>query len=396
MKGFSALFLVLAAALQLIGPLSVFVPRAFPLLVGIVSLAGVVVEIRAGNGRALLRAGKMQGALLLLFCLAFASSLWSMDGGRTLSRSVRLAFFILPVMAMPHMARRLSALEKERLWSIFSGSWAGAVLLMAMEQLFDHPIYRMGKAVPDGEAIGDVVTNQPLVIMSVLLWPLAMHYLARGNRWLGVCLPLGATILLMPLSSQSATLAMGIASLCLLLGLFSPKAVRRFWLGTSLLGCVAVVPLAMLPYKWGWADLSWLMDSARHRVEIWYYAACSVLQRPLLGHGLESSGILQADGGTWHFLEVPGAFMAHPHNMFLQVWVELGAAGGLATLLFFVALYRNLRRTDLLCQPYVWSGLFLVVVAASAGFGAWQGWWLATLCFMAFFFMMEKENEKEG
>ncbi|HAU29124.1 MAG TPA: hypothetical protein DCW68_03325 [Rhodospirillaceae bacterium] len=395
MRKYSVIFLVLAVAFQLMGPLAVFVPRCFPLLVGFISIAGIMVEIQKGNGRSLLRLNRIQGSLMLFWIVALASSLWSLDGEQTLVRALRLFFFVLPILALPHMVRRLSLPEKERLWSIFAGSWAGGVVLMVGENLFDHPVYRMGKGIAEGVALDDVVTNHPLIVLSVLLWPVAMHLFAKGPKWIGAVLPLVATILLFPLTSQSATLAMGVASCALLIGLCSPKAIRRLWLAISLLGCVAVVPLAMLPYTWGWADSSWLMDSARHRVEIWYYTACTVLQRPFLGHGLESSSLLLGDGGPWHFLKTQGPIMSHPHNMFLQVWFETGAVGAFFILLFFVSLYRNLRRTDLVRQPYVWSGLFFVVTAASAGFGAWQGWWLAAICFMAFFFMMEKEDGKQ-
>jgi len=395
MKGRSALFLLLAVVFQCLGPLAVFVPRALPLVLGILSIAGIAIEWRNGNLRAVFRLNGIQISLFLLFALALASSLWSLDGGLTLTRAGRLGLFLLPILALPRMARRVTDGEKDILWPIFAGSWAGAVLLMVEEHFMGHPIFHMGKGLAFDAPLEDSVTNQPLIILGLLLWPVAIHYFSKGPKWNGLLFPLAATALLLPLTSQSAALAMAVATLALVVGFVSARAMRRLWLAISLMGCVAVVPIAMLPWRWGWANCGWLMDSARHRVEIWYFSAVAVLQRPFLGHGLETSSLLRSDDGNWRFLGKSIQVMDHPHNLFLQVWLELGFAGAFLMLLFFIALYRNLRRMDLVRQPHVWAALFFVVTAASAGFGAWQSWWLAAICFMALLLMMEKEHGKQ-
>lgn len=71
--------------------------------------------------------------------------------------------------------------------------------------------------------------------------------------------------------------------------------------------------------------------------------------------------------------------IGHPHDAFLQIWVELGAVGAalaalvIATMMRALAHLRGLRLA---------ASLGLVASAAGVmfvGHGAWQGWWVAVL-----------------
>jgi O-antigen ligase len=71
--------------------------------------------------------------------------------------------------------------------------------------------------------------------------------------------------------------------------------------------------------------------------------------------------------------------VGHPHNSFLQVWVELGIVGAI---LAGAVLMLMLRSLAVLPPGPRAAALALVAAAASVAFvehGAWQAWWTAGL-----------------
>ena len=128
--------------------------------------------------------------------------------------------------------------------------------------------------------------------------------------------------------------------------------------------------------------MSW---NIKHRLIIWQFALERFHEHPLLGWGLDSSRFLP--GGNITIPGVEGAeFMPlHPHNGFLQIWIEMGVPGVLLLTACLVSHFRRLTacRTE---GPF----LFGAAVAASFAFlaqgllsyGAWQSWWIA-LAFLA-------------
>ena len=71
--------------------------------------------------------------------------------------------------------------------------------------------------------------------------------------------------------------------------------------------------------------------------------------------------------------------VGHPHNIFLQIWAELGIVGATlagAILMMMVALIGRLPRGESVIA------LGLVGSCTAVAFvehGAWQGWWIAAV-----------------
>ena len=75
-----------------------------------------------------------------------------------------------------------------------------------------------------------------------------------------------------------------------------------------------------------------------HRLYIWEYVGQKISSNWILGYGGDSSRDESVGGETkqWPFLEKHGstfinsdAIPLHPHNLPLQLWLELGAVGAL-------------------------------------------------------------------
>ncbi|MEX2008860.1 MAG: O-antigen ligase family protein, partial [Dongiaceae bacterium] len=143
----------------------------------------------------------------------------------------------------------------------------------------------------------------------------------------------------------------------------------------SLAVVVAVAPLlaAQLPAP---AAAGWVADlpaSWRQRVEIWHFTAERIAERPLLGWGFDSARA------------VGDPISLHPHDIALQVWLELGAPGVLLVLAFAALLWRRLGAwaADRAAVAAAAAALTAYLVFALLSRGAWQEWWLAAAWLLA-------------
>ncbi len=222
-----------------------------------------------------------------------------------------------------------------------------------------------------------------------LLLPLAVF--APGlPRWLRVMLGLAGAVVALLLPGESAKLAVLAGLAAGLMAAWVPRLTRL-----GLAGLAAVLILA-LPWVLGAGlprDVSALPNSAAHRLIIWDFAAERIAERPILGWGMDGSRAIP--GGTertsqetrtafgltsqaaHHWFIHAQMLPLHPHNLALQVWLELGAVGAalMALLLAMVALS---------CRSSAACGAFAAgLVIAMLSYGAWQYWWVSGLLLAA-------------
>ena len=131
--------------------------------------------------------------------------------------------------------------------------------------------------------------------------------------------------------------------------------------------------------------------SLQHRLGIWEFAGSRALERPLFGHGFDSSREIDREERgmvrmvtkdmSWEMERMP----LHPHSFALQVWLELGLvgiclfAGVLLALVGAIANSSGNRITMAATAGALTTGLTFMFMS----FGAWQSWWVATLWLMA-------------
>lgn len=108
------------------------------------------------------------------------------------------------------------------------------------------------------------------------------------------------------------------------------------------------------------------------RAEIWDTAARQSLTSPLFGHGLDATryaNILQFENTYYKGQEV-----WHPHNMFVQVWLDLGLIG---VSLFLALLWAGWRATWRLSggqTAAILAGVVMAIATALVTHSLWQTW----------------------
>lgn len=158
--------------------------------------------------------------------------------------------------------------------------------------------------------------------------------------------------------------------------------------------------------RMGWGDNArqFLPASWDARLDIWEFAAEKILRKPFLGWGFDSSR---------HFGK---AIPLHPHNMSIQVGLELGYIGLFVLAAVWVLIILRIGRgapqasaepltelRDLSSasaaaaadpRPYAMAALSALFVMAQLSFGIWQEWWLALMTLVTAIYLMARTAAK--
>ncbi len=371
----SLICVILVAA----GPALVLGPRGSWIMLVVLAVLGITWQL--WRERRLPRPYGLIGlAVLPLLGYSAVTIAWTPVPADALQRIAELCGFFLALMILANVLPRLQ--DRTRRWLGTSMTIAVTLGLaaLAIEVFLDQPLRRFTHDLSPQDTIPDAVLNRPSVLYAAFVWPAALWHWQYGRRWIAAAL-LGATaIILADSSSQSAMmgLAVGLAGFCV--ALMSPRWARRMAVATVLIAILGILPIARTLYSAGGTDWETLGVTARHRVEIWYFTTEFVAERPVFGHGMAASRAIENDGIQSQFQE-PGqpVIPLHPHNVFLQVWLELGIIGAAAALAFGLAVVRVMLRLPAPTQTFAIGQFMATMAMLSVAYGAWQSWWVAGL-----------------
>ncbi len=365
-----------------LGPMAALAPRGLPvwaILVTLVAAAGLARSHSLGRlVRAALPIG-LAGAFLLL---ALLSTLWS-PSPRALATVAELGYIALGALFGGAWLSQLPGAEARRLVRLLLAGLIIGILVFGGEVLANFPIYRWWNGVSAEDAAAILYSNVPKrssALLCLLVWPAALAVARLGRRAAALLVPVGYALLCLPLTSRSATLGIGIGLAFYLLARWSGALARRVLGVLVAVAFVAVLPLVlMLDRVLDLTRASWLFTSAQHRVEIWGMAATRALETPLLGQGIDASRALPPHGEVSRFSPITDSLLPlHPHNAFLQVWLELGAVGAALALALTLLLLNGVKRLDEADQPFALALFATGLAMISTAYGVWQAWWMAS------------------
>lgn len=126
------------------------------------------------------------------------------------------------------------------------------------------------------------------------------------------------------------------------------------------------------------------------RGEIWYATAVQALKSPLFGHGLESC---RFDNVVKHAqIFYKGDHLWHPHNMFLQIWLDMGLVGVLPLFALIILSWRYVLKLPISTRPLILAGTTMAVIFAVATHSVWQTWVIAIFAFICVTVAMQKST----
>ncbi|MCW2245766.1 O-antigen ligase [Azospirillum fermentarium] len=376
----AALAVFLAAVLGLCAGL---VPRGLPVWINLATLTALAALVR-WRAMPLPSPGGRAGAAVAagFLGLAAASLPWT-PAGRAPATLGELAYIAAAALIAGAAVRALVPATAERLGLAVAAGMTVGIVLFGVETNADFPLYHLfhgGKADPRTEAFN--VPKRAAAALAVLVWPVAlMLYHRWGARAAAAVLVLMAAVSLGQ-SSRSALAGLAAGGLVLLaVRRWPAAAVREGLMAVTVAAFAGAVPAALVAERVAHlSDAGWLFQSARHRVEIWDRAATKILESPWLGLGLDSSRAVPAGGVTSKFEPMDNTLLPlHPHNAFLQVWFELGAAGAVLATALLLLVLRAVGRLAAGDQPLALALYAAGLTLSSMAYGLWQAWWMAAL-----------------
>ncbi|MDH3231955.1 MAG: hypothetical protein OEQ29_00390 [Alphaproteobacteria bacterium] len=247
----------------------------------------------------------------------------------------------------------------------------------------------------DGPRLGAVNRNTTAIVyLALFAWLLCIWLRGYDFTWVAAVPPLLAVVFAWLFGHFAVVLALFIGALVFGCAMLRP---RLTGVAIALL-CAALVILApvsgklLAPGPWLRSAPVLVQFSAYHRLKIWSFAADRIMERPLLGWGIDASrripgGDAAIDinrdlGLATRRYETQAVIMPlHPHNAALQVWLELGIVGAL----LLAALCGGI---PIACTRAAWprasiaAGLAVfstAYVLAMLSFSLWQSRWHAAL-----------------
>ena len=393
--------LVFGAAGAIAPALLFFVPRSTTAVAVAAALTGLGFTLWRGD-----RPRPLERPFALLFigvCIWAALTVtWSLDTHSAAWGVLKLSGNLALGAVLFGVARRLTEPESRVAERALVGGFAGGVGLVTLEWLSDGVITRLIAEQPGStEEFRGILSiyglfwlNACVSLLLVLYWPVAM-VLRRS----------GKTLLAALLFAAAAAAAYGVGYttgiMALACGLATAAAVYAFrrWAGRAM-ACVLVagtlaaplLPVTVLKPR---SDVS-MMDrfptGMVHRLFIWEFTAKRIAEHPVRGWGMDASRIIP--GGKEHVMtpvrrfgkiydqrSLGSVMPLHPHNLALQLWLELGAPGALSFCALVTMLVLRLTQPGLGrdAPAFACGQLATCLIMSSVSYGAWQSWWLATL-----------------
>lgn len=380
---------VLGAAAFLALPAAVF---STPFLAPILCVAATVALInRVARERAWPKPPPALLALLGgLVGYGALSTAWAVDVRLSLLLAGQLFAFSVAGLVLLDASFRLAPEERDLFERAFvSGFLLGLVLLefeilshAAIAEFFRSLDWVMRVIGPQRPIYLGGYFNRAQTLVGLLVWPAAAIVDRRFGWRAGLVLALASLVPVLGGHSETAQIAFLLGAITFIAARWLPRN-AAITSGVLLALAIVIAPLALRSQVVGWtpAILSApdRASSLEHRVAIWDFVTARIAERPLLGWGLNSSRVIP--GGHEKVGQNAEILPLHPHDMALQLWLELGAPGAAlgALMILYIARAAGRLRDRPAAQAFALAAIIAAAVNGSAGYDLWHPWWIAFL-----------------
>lgn len=376
--------LALSIAAPVMAVMAVLVPFGLPIMAAVAALSALYAAWR--TRQSLIAPWHLAALLALLVIWSFLTVFWSAWPANVYSTLIRTVPITFGAGVLLTAALRMDPGEAWRVGRALIGAALLLAALVLIETLSGGFLFRSRDALLGRTPYWSYpVVSQALVVLALMAWPAAIVAWRRGAAWPAAALL--AVALAVPFTADhfSARGAM-LIGLVVLAVVWWGGRIAIAAIGAAIGAIFALAPLLPLgplnPAVYA-AWLPGLRNSAMHRLYIWQFTADKVGEHPLLGWGLDASRNLPGGSAA---TPVGGTLISlHPHNVPLQLWVELGPIGVAAVLGLLATAILGVSRLadDRFTRAAATSLIVAATFVSSVSFGAWQSWWLASLALIA-------------
>ena len=325
-----------------------------------------------------------------LALVMFASIAMAHDPLASLSQFTQFALPLLSGLLLA-LAFPLIADRDRALWWTLAAAIAALIIVVDIKT-------GLGFRRVTGGRTTDYAYNRTIVTLMVLLWPL-LALIVERRRWplLLVLLPLAAAAWIG--ESATAVLALAIGVAVFPLAWLAPRLTRFIGLAGILLMLIITPVIGSLARLALGERIHKTFEGAHssERMDIWVSFEAALHKTWFLGNGFGSSQNLFAAAVARGIDadKAKGLMDSHPHNAFLQLWVELGLVGACLAAVLFWHLFKAVDRAQPRLQPYILTWIAVICGIALVSHGAWQAWWIAAIAASAVgFITLQREIDR--
>ena len=250
------------------------------------------------------------------------------------------------------------------------------------------------------------------IIILTIMMPLSVAmYLNEKKYNLAIVIFTLATVIIILGPNNSSKIALICALLSsLLIYFFGPRSFLCFGiLSITIILFLPILSTKVFPvitnidknnsYYMPWQSIP-AGGSIIHRLLVWEYVGSEIYKKPLLGHGVGTSRligqniILNAPNSD---IEIKGGIPLHPHNNFLQIWLELGIIGIIIITLIWIKVIKfgiRIRKNSYILGTGICSSIVTIFVICNLSFGVFQAWWMSIIAFIFLISFQSTKYEK--
>ncbi len=224
----------------------------------------------------------------------------------------------------------------------------------------------------------DVFRLNRSAVAIVLFMPIASVAFCneKPKSLIGALISFAAGTVVFYSESETAQLAFIVTCIVYVFSMLFPKLFSLV-IPASIIASIFLIPL-ISPY------INSLIPEAVHnvvkystmgvRADMWAAYARLLENAFWVGHGVEASYVA---GETYKDMGLPGQYLgqAHPHNLVIQIWYELGLIGALLLAGVVLCFARILKWIPDQYLPSILATTAAVWTVAVVSHGAWQAWW---------------------
>lgn len=341
-------------------------------LAGVLVLAGVA----AGRWPSVDRPLGAIGALAL--ALFWISATWSIVPKTSLSGSLQMTGIFVGALLLVGMRQSLAPAAPLIFRVLLIAAIVGPALVI-LDKAAGYPILGLISGHSPKTANVETRLARGLSQTAILIWPiLAFARISRRPLQAGFAAILTMAMLVLTVSDATAALVdFAAGAIAFLLCLVLPRLVAAA--GAVAIGAAGLATPWLITgaEEWLLPVSTELKDSATHRLEIWDYMVARSLERPLSGWGWLSANALPIhpdELARYHWVSASGT--PHPHDFWLQLWVETGPAGAVLGSGFALLMLWRAWRQPADVRPFAIAAVVAAFATSLASFNlATDAWW---------------------
>ncbi|OHC73498.1 MAG: hypothetical protein A3G18_08790 [Rhodospirillales bacterium RIFCSPLOWO2_12_FULL_58_28] len=388
---------IFTAMIFLLPPVAVYAPMGMTPLVCTAAVA-LLFDRRVRDELAASGAPRILWAFAPLSAWALASVAWTIQPGRAVNVWLSIVLLAAAAWVLAVGARLLGERDQKRVTAFMVGSAAMFLIILGVENFSEGFVIKFLKA-SKGKGVNDYMAwiNPGNTILSVCAWPMIFAAGRRINLLSGVLL-YGLIITVLAFGTSSAPVAAMLVSSLVFAAVSAGKRPVLIAVAASLAVGALAFPFFIQLFTSDEIGQMFSSDkgSWQHRWAIWEFVRGRIMDHPLIGWGLDSSRFIPGGRENIFGQNYAEILPLHPHNAFLQIWLELGVVGAAAMAVLTASVPFQLHRMarDWPGTACLMAGFIVYMVLGQLSFGIWQNWWIATGIVMLTLFLAAMPQKK--